>query len=87
MLSRDHSDQISLTVNQVIKSTLAIPYGSTKAEKAFALLAFEKTSQRSLLGLDLLKALLRVAMHSDNVDTFNPEKAVEEFKKDSQLCD
>ena len=87
LLSRDHSDQISPIINQVIQSTLAIPYGSTKAESAFAYLKLEKTSQRSHLSVETVKAHIRIAMHPDTIDIFNPEKAIEEYKKTSALCD
>ena len=78
---------MSPTLREVIESTLCIPYGSDNAEKAFAFLNYEKTPQRSLLDMKTVGALIRIAMHPDTIETFNPQKSIEEFKKTAQLCD
>ena len=82
-----HFNQMSPTLREVIESTLCIPYGSDKAEKAFAFLNYEKTPQRSLLDMKTVAALIRISMHPDTIQTFNPEKAIEEYKKSAELCD
>ena len=78
---------IPQNLKYLIKATLAVPKGSVSAERAFAIMNLIKTFQRSSLNLDVVDALMRIAMHHDTLDTFDFKKATIHYAKSHDLCD
>ena len=74
-------------LKKLVEKTLSVPYGSADAERAFKVMNSIKTTDRTLLKLQVLDALMRIAMHDDTVEIFNPEPPTQLYAQTHLLCD
>ena len=78
---------MSANLRRVIESSLAIPYGSVSAERAFSHMNLVKTLHRSVLKLEVVDAEMRIDMHPDPLGVYDADESTQEYKKTSKLCD
>ena len=72
----------------MIEKTIAVPYGSADAERAFRAMNLIKTNVRTSLILKSVNAQMKIAMSEDSiVQEFNAETSTEIYAQDHQLCD